>query len=666
MERMKIEKNPLSLMRERAGRNLISLPKMSTGENGFPSPLGRRCREAADEGCAVLLSENQNPHPALSQEERENHFGGLKRHVGRGDWAVGFFIFFIFFASLARAGDLTFTADVDRTTLTMNDTLMLQLTFSGGRLSIPQPSLSSIPGFRATFAGQSQNISYINGQVTSQVVFSFALAPQSPGEHVIPAISMTVGGQTLTTNPIPIKVLSGSAGPAPAGGNTQDTGVAHGGRNLFVTTTVDKKTVTVGEQLTLLFRFYSRAPLLSQPRYQPPDTTGFMSEDLPPQRQYVTILQGVRYQVVELATALFPTSSGKFTIGPAALECNVQDFSDPFGDGFFQNFFHQGQPVTLRSDPLVVSVQPVPEQGRPASFRGDVGRFDMTARFDKKAAQVHEPLTLTVTVSGEGNVKALSAPPLPEIKEFKTYETLSSLNIEKKAGRLQGSKVFTTVMKPEVSGELTFPALSLSFYDPQARTFRTVSSQPLRVRVSPAEPGAPAGPGVSYTSVGEGLKEMGRDIRFIKTSGPVGPQKPPLQDRSWFAVAQFLPGVLFFGLWGGRSLARMGKKSLAPSAARRALKSIKQSQSKGAPSAETLHPIFQNYLAAKLKTSAQGLTPEWTSAQLMGLGHPPAIVKDMETLWNEFDQARFTRTGATDSNWPVRLSALIRALEAKP
>lgn len=576
------------------------------------------------------------------------------------------FLLTLLFSSVAQAGDLSLTADVDRTTLSMNDTLTLQLTFSGGRISVPQPTLSDIPGFRATFAGQSQNINYINGKISSQVVFTFALAPQSPGEHVIPAISMTVGGENLTTLPIPIKVVSGTAGPAPAvrGESPQDH-VSHGGRNMFVTTTVDKNVATVGEQLTLLFRFYSRAPLLSQPRYQPPDSTGFMSEDLPPQRQYVTTVEGVRYQVVELATALFPMSSGRFTIGPASLECNVQDFQDPFGDGFFQNFFQQGRPITLRSDPLVITVRPVPQEGRPSAYHGDVGRFKMTAAFDKTSVKVHEPITLTVTVSGEGNVKALAQPSLPESKEFKIYETLSSLNIDKKGGRLKGSKVFTTVMKPEVSGDLTFPALPLSFYDPQEKSFKTISTKPVAIHVTPADPSAAPGPGMSFTSVNEGLKEIGRDIRFIKTRGKVGPQKPPIQDRAWFIFAQFIPGILFLGLWGGRVLANTGKKRFSPSAARRALKAVKQAQRKGPPSAEVLHPIFINYLAAKVKTNPQGLTPEFVTAQLLAMGQGETIVKNVDDLWREFDQSRFTPANATASNWAERVTQIVRQLESK-
>jgi hypothetical protein len=410
-----------------------------------------------------------------------------------------------------------------------------------------------------------------------------------------------------------------------------------------VTTSLDKNSAVVGEQRTLTFKFFSRAPLLSQPSYHPPDTTGFLSEDLPPQKSYVSTVDGLRYQVVELNTALFPTSSGKFTIGPASLDCNVQDFQDPFGDQFFQQFFNRGKTVTLRSDPITVTVRPVPSEGRPASFRGDVGRYQISASFDKKSARVHEPVTLTVTVSGEGNIKSLSAPPLPDVNEFKTYETLSSLNIDKKDGRLRGSKVFTTVLKPEVSGTLTFPAIPLSYFDPGVNAFKTVTTKPLALSVSPADTNDSAGSGaVSYTSAPEGLKEIGRDIRFIKTRGALRTQNPPVQERPWFPYAQAVPAVLFGLVWAGRAFGSAGLKRLSPSAARKALGAIKREKARGTPSIEALHRIFLDYAAAVVGANPQSLTSERIVSFLSARGRSAELLKESNELWEEFDRSRYS------------------------
>jgi hypothetical protein len=577
-----------------------------------------------------------------------------------------FLLMTLFLASSAWAGDLTFTAKVDRTSISMNDTLMLSLSLEGGRVNVSQPGLPAIPGFRSTFSGQNQKFSFINGKVSGSVVFSYALTPMTPGDHVIPALSMDVNGETLTTAPISIKVVSGSAPAAPSleTGSVRHESTANEGRDLFVTTTVDKKEATVGEQITLLFRFYSRLQLLSQPRYQPPETTGFMVEDLPPQRQYIAQVGGNQYQVVELASALFPTSPGTFTVGPASLECNVQDFRDPYGGGFFQNFFQQGQGKVLRSDPLTITVRPVPTEGRPASFRGDVGRFEISASFDKKSAQVHEPVTLTLTVSGEGNVKSLAQPQFPKTNEFKTYETLSSLNIEKSKGRVRGSKVFTTVMKPEVSGDLTFPALALSYFDPQAKSFKTVRSGPLTLKVSPADPSPQISSGISFTSSGEGVRELGRDIRFINTQGPVGPQSPPLWEQPWFPLLQTVPGVFFFGLWGVRLVGRHGKTRLTPSAARRALRAIKKASAKGSPSLESLHRVFLDYLGAKVRMPPQSLTSENLRRDLAATGFKEDILNAVDQLWTEFDLGRYAPSSSgVGPSGSDRLVQLIRSME---
>ncbi|HMU74867.1 MAG TPA: BatD family protein, partial [Elusimicrobiota bacterium] len=117
-----------------------------------------------------------------------------------------------------RAGDLSFEATVDRDTLTMNDSLTLQLSISGAGLSVSRPELPSLPGFRAVFAGQSQNVSFVNGTVSNQVVYTYALEPQAPGEYTLPSLTMEAGGQKASSSPIKIKVLSAGAAPAPRTG----------------------------------------------------------------------------------------------------------------------------------------------------------------------------------------------------------------------------------------------------------------------------------------------------------------------------------------------------------------------------------------------------------------------------------------------------------------
>lgn len=581
----------------------------------------------------------------------------------------------------AFCGDARLTAQVDRTDISMNDTATLRLTLFGGRLQGGRPELPEIPGLRATFAGQSQNFSFVNGDVSSQITYTYALAPQSPGVHVIPALTLEIDGQQLSTDPITLRVVSGSVSPptpaapptaAPASPNIPK------GRDLFVTTTVDKKKAFVGEAVTMTFRFYTRVRLLNQPNYQPPDTTGFLAEDLPPQKQYVTTVNGTQYQVIELATALFPSAPGTATIGSASLECRVQDFSrDPFGGdtpSLFDDFFTQSRRLVLRSDPLTIAIRALPAEGRPASFQGDVGRYKISATVDKTAVALHEPLSLTVTVEGDGNVKALSKPALPSLQGFKTYETLSSLNIEKKDGRVRGSKVHTTVLKPDVTGDLVIPPIEFSFFDPETGRYQTGRTRSLTVRVQPGETEA-VGSGVSYGApaapLGEGIKEITQDIRYIRPHLSLTPAHPPLHERSWFRSLQWIPACLFLIFWVVTAARRRWDlANLWESPARRARRAVARARSLRAqdPSAhhEALHRAFLTYLGKRFKTNSTGLTWTETEALLTRAGYSNSQRRQVGQLWDEFDRIRYAPGAITadDGDRAAReLLAVVTLLE---
>ncbi len=63
----------------------------------------------------------------------------------------------------------------------------------------------------------------------------------------------------------------------------------------------------------------------------------------------------------------------------------------------------EGSPLTLRIDPL-------PEEGRPANFRGAVGRFRLEASADRSEVRVGEAFRLTLRLSGEGDLANVELP----------------------------------------------------------------------------------------------------------------------------------------------------------------------------------------------------------------------------------------------------------------
>lgn len=567
-------------------------------------------------------------------------------------------LFSLLFAASALA-QITFEASVDKNTVAVGNSLELRVRIAGGNLSASRPALPPLPGFQVYASGQQQSTTIINGEVNTEAVYTYTLVPQTPGDHTLPALTLEAGGQSYQTQPIAIKV-TGAAPAAPGGAASPEADAETARQPFFLRTEVDKKTAYVGEPIKFHLRVFYQVNL-EQASLGAPDTTGFSEEPTPPPRNYDQTVQGRRFLVQENTSVLYPTKPGRLKIGPAQMQA------------VFGNIFQRYQ-SSAKSDPLEIQALPLPTAGKPATFKGDVGSYKITAALDKKTAEVHEPVTLTVTVSGEGNVKALSQPDLPPLERFKVYETFSSLNVNKEKGRVTGSKVFKTILKPDISGKLEVPPISFPFFDPRAKTYRTVQSAPLSLDVKPSSrPDAESQGAAAATK--EGLKVVSQDIRFIKKDAPLKPWRRPLAESPFFLALNFLPGLCFLAVWAwDKHRARVAADPtgfLFRRALNRAKRAVDRAQKTLAGGElplyyETLQRVFLEYLGAKLKKPAQGLTWDQVADALARRAAPPELAKEAAALWEDFDRVRFA-PGSLNADLALqegqRLRRLMDALE---
>ncbi|TPW17610.1 MAG: hypothetical protein FD126_3608, partial [Elusimicrobia bacterium] len=308
-------------------------------------------------------------------------------------------------------------------------------------------------------------------------------------------------------------------GAAPSRGQRR----ANGPPPVFVTAETDKKTVFANEQVVYSVKFHYAIQLLGNAEWTPPDTTGMLSEDLPPSPARTAAVEGRNYNVSEVKIALFPLTPGPKTVGPGTIRCQVQKGVDvdPFAGDFFRQFFAAGltmaEPVTLQTKPLQLNVKPLPEAGKPAGFGGAVGRFRIKAELDKGTVKAGDAVNLTVTVEGNGNLKALGDLPLPEMPEFRAYETVTSLNQAKDEHGVRGSKVFKTVLVPKVSGDLALPPIPFSYFDPGQEKYVTAQTPPLRLGVTPGDPAqAPVGFQAAPGPGAAAITAVSDDIRHVR------------------------------------------------------------------------------------------------------------------------------------------------------
>jgi hypothetical protein len=399
-------------------------------------------------------------------------------------------------------------------------------------------------GFQVLSQSQSQSTSIVNGQMSQSVSFVYILQGSSVGHFTIAGASARVNGSRMLSNPITIEVTrsaqgaqsqqnaapSQQAAPNPFGfaepdrsGPQSQPAILRNGenamdkikKNVFVRVDVDKTNVYVGQQITATYKLYTRLPTSSQVT-KVPSFTGFSAHDVklsnPPQAT-VERVNGVPFKVFTIRkTMLFPLQSGDLTLDPVEVDNTVRMYqiqrrkssggdpfndpffkdpfgSDPFSDPFFQDAFGGGD-VTyhdydyhISSKPVEVHVKPLPETGKPAGFDGAVGDFAVTASLDKDKFSTDDAATLTVTVSGHGNITLVSAPRIDFPTDFDSYDPKIT-DKPNNTNPFGGSRTFTYVLMAKSAGHFTIPPVTFSYFDPEADKYKTVSSTAFAVDVS--------------------------------------------------------------------------------------------------------------------------------------------------------------------------------------
>ena len=122
----------------------------------------------------------------------------------------------------------------------------------------------------------------------------------------------------------------------------------------------------------------------------------------------------------------------------------------------------------------------------PAGFSGAVGQYEITVWLEPKEVFAHQPASLYAAVSGTGNIHALPEPTWPQLRGWRAYNTLSSLDTDTQGdGLINGTRVFERLIVSDQVGDFTIPPVTLVYFDPVADEFKTITSVPLPIKVIP-------------------------------------------------------------------------------------------------------------------------------------------------------------------------------------
>ncbi len=364
-------------------------------------------------------------------------------------------------------------ATVNTKAVTTDELVILTVVVADDSPQQPRPILPRLDGMAVIDLDISTDVSMSNGQIHTQVTYTYLLQPRRTGVLTIPPVTVEIDEEIYKSKPITVQVELGTA-PAPSPGNAVNPEYVAppaglDGQDFFVEAHLDLATPYVGQQLIYTFRFYQALQVYRQPQYEDPLFTGFDTAGLPVQEYNVDISDRT-YLVTEIRTGLMPKTSGKLMVGPARLMLPGNIYEDP---------------VDLYTEPVELMVKALPP-GAPPNFSGAVGQYQMESWFSPQVAVVKQPSTFSIAVSGIGNIEALPEPIWPDLYGWKSYNSLTSMTTEMKDDLVTGTRVYERIIIPTEIGEFTIDGASFIYFDPIATEYRTLTTDPVTIKIIPA------------------------------------------------------------------------------------------------------------------------------------------------------------------------------------
>ena len=567
-----------------------------------------------------------------------------------------------------RAEELTFTADAP-SAVVMGETFRLSYTINThGARGFRVGDIADFDILSGPNQSSSSNISIINGVRTSskKLTYTCILRPKREGTFTIPAATVTVDGEQLTSKELTVKVLPQDQ----RGGGSQQSGSQQGrgtsssqtgqisSDDLFIVASVNKKKVYEQEAVLLTYKIYTTVNLTNVSGKMP-DLKGFHTQEMemPKGNREVELehYNGRNYRTIVWSQyVLFPQQSGQLEIPSITFEGTiaqrVQSY-DPFDAFFNGGSSYVNVQKEIRTPKLTIDVSPLPA-GKPAAFYGGVGSFNMTSSISTTELKENEAVTLKLVISGTGNMKLIKTPEVKFPADFEVYDPKVDNKFTLKAGGLSGNKVIEYLAIPRHGGEYTIPSIEFSYFDVKSGAYKTLTTPEYTLNVAKGS-GASSSAPVGYVSKEE-LRLLGQDIRYIH----LGEAKYQPKGKCFYGttgywlwyIIPFMAFVVIVVVYRKQAMENANvakqKTKKASKVATRRLKVAKQKMRENDKAGfydEVLKALW-GYLGDKLNMPVSELSKDNISAKLSECGVSEELIQEALAIVGECEFARYAPT----------------------
>jgi hypothetical protein len=208
------------------------------------------------------------------------------------------------------------------------------------------------------------------------------------------------------------------------------------------------------------------------------------------------------------------------------------------------------QYTLIESDPVEITVRPLPREGVLPGFTGAIGAFALDPPvLATNVVKVGEPVRLTFAIRGDAGLARLVPPPAPTLRDWQVFASSDHAPLPPHTAPGQ-AVAFCYTLIPVSTSSHTTPPIPFCYFDPRRPGYEDLTIPGLPIKVLPA----PVPADVQAVRQAERLRtEPARELEFSGLAlvpGPGAASLVPVQKRPWFPLVQLAPAAAFLILVG--------------------------------------------------------------------------------------------------------------------
>lgn len=503
------------------------------------------------------------------------------------------------------------------------------------------PQLPKVDGVTFSLLGTSEQTNIVNFSMSRSVLLSYRARSSRGGSISIPSF-------TVQTTKGAIRVPAFTSGALRSAADVNITAKLETGTS----------TVWAGEIIPITYALEVPRRSFSQPgSYVEWTATPLVAEDWSKLELSESLVNGESMLSLTCKTRGYAKAPGPVTLNAATQLVNIQAGNVNFG--LFQTPRIEQLSVTTNRPSLVVRALP---PGAPEGFSGAVGQFKLTSKIVPTTANVGEPVTWTVELSGTGNWPDITG--LPQRAVSKDFNVVQP---QAKRTPAEGKLFDVTlsedvVLVPTRAGNYTLGPLNFVYFDPASGTYQTISTPATRVSIA-ALPAPSASAAIQSSNGTETPKQSPETaptprVEVKPPASPTGiPREPlmgsdsaivPLGKRS-LVTWTLAPFAILPVLWAWLAIRRAQQTD--PIRARR------EAKARVAAAVGKL----QSFQSTPLTPEAAKILLQWQhdTTRLWQISHAAPSSNALEdpawaALWTEADRALYGVNGQLPADWAAR------------